>query len=373
MNTRLFSPTLLSLGLAVTLTGCASVASDGGVNTLQQRMADLPTQGVKASSISIAIPRPGQDNSAEITQLLKGPLSADAAVRVALLNNPRLQVALGSEGVNISDLSPAQHPAKLRASQQITRLSTETRKAWLHAVSAAQAVDALTQAQDAAEVSGDLARRLTQAGNWSRLQQARQQVHLVEAATELARAQQAAFSAREKLTVLLGLWGTAAQFELPTQLPALPAKPLELPDVEARALKAHEDLRIAVLLWQRQEAERRLTQPGELWSAMGNAAQLRDTAVKIRSSARETYQRYRSFHDLARIQQDEMLPLRQFISDEMLLRYNGMLSSVFKVLEDSRLQARAHHSAIQATRDFWLAEADLQSLLSGTSKLDTAP
>jgi outer membrane protein TolC len=369
MNSAIFRQSFLALGLAATLAGCASVASDGGVNTLQKRMASTPTQ----SASPVLIARPGQDNSSEIAQLLKGPLSADAAVRVALLNNPRLQIALGSEGVNISDLTPAQHPAKLRASQQITRLSTETRKAWLHAVSAAQAVDALTQAQDAAEVSGDLARRLTQAGNWSRLQQARHQVALVQAATDLARAQQAAFSAREKLVVQLGLWGASTQFELPTQLPALPAQPLEMPDVEARALQAREDIRIATQLWQRQEAERSNSRPSELWDAMSDAAKLRQTAIQVRSNARETYQRWRSHYDIAKRQQDELLPLRQFISDEMLLRYNGMLSSVFDVLADTRAQAHATHSAIQATRDFWLADADLQSLLAGAPTPDTTP
>jgi len=369
MSTALFYKSCLSFGLAATLAGCASVASDGGVNTLQQRMAKLPIQ----IATSAPIPRPGQTHSAEIAQLLTGPLSADAAVRVALLNNPGLQVALGSEGVNISDLTPSQQPAKLRASQQITRLSTETRKAWLNAVGAAQTVGALTQAQDAAEVSGEMARRLTQAGNWSRLQQARQQVFLVEAASDLTRARQAAFSAREKLVVLLGLWGAAAQFELPTELPTLPAQPRKLPDVETRALQAREDIRIATLLWQRKESERRISRPGELWEAMGDAARLRETAIKVRSHAREIYQRYRSHYDLAKHQQDELLPLRQFINDEMLLRYNGMLSSVFDVLADTRAQALATHSAIQATRDFWLADADLQSLLAGAPTQDTTP
>lgn len=369
MNSALFCKSFLALSLVATLAGCASVASDGGVNALQQRMASLPTQ----SASPMTLPRPGQDHSSEIAQLLTGPLSADAAVRVAWLNNPGLQVALGNEGVNISDLTPEQQPAKLRASQQITRLSTETRKAWFNAVGAAQTVGALTQAQDAAEVSGDLARRLTQAGNWSRLQQARQQVHLIEAASDLSRAQQTAFSAREKLVVLLGLWGASAQFELPTQLPALPAQPRDMPDVETRALQAREDIRIATLLWQRKEAERRLTKPGELWDAMGDAAKLRQTAIQVRSHARESYQHYRGHYDLAKRQQDEMLPLRQFISDEMLLRYNGMLSSVFDVLADARAQALATHSAIQATRDFWLADADLQSLLAGAPTQDTTP
>jgi multidrug efflux system outer membrane protein len=369
MSPQRLTQSLLSLGLVAALGGCASVASDGGVTSLQQRMASLPA----SSDSALPMARPGQDNSAEIAQLLKGPLSADAAVRVARLNNPGLQVALGSEGVNISDRARTQHPAKLRASQQITRLSTETRKAWLNAVGAAQTVVALRQAQDAAEVSGDMARRLTQAGNWSRLQQARQQVALVEAASEVVHAQQAAFRAREKLVVLLGLWGTAAQFELPTQLPALPAQPRELADVESRALQAREDIRIATLLWQRKEAERRLTQPGELWEAMHDAARLRESAIQVRSQARETYQRWRSHYELAKRLQDELLPLRQFISDEMLLRYNGMLSSVFDVLADTRAQALATHSAIQATRDFWLADADLQSLLAGAPTLDTTP
>ncbi len=155
MNSAIFRQSFLALSLAATLAGCASVASDGGVNALQQRsMASLPSP----SASPLILPRPGQDNSTEIAQLLKGPLSADAAVRVALLNNPGLQIALGSEGLNISDRTQAQHPAKLRTSQQITRLSTETRKAWLNAVSAAQTMGALTQAQDAAEVSGELAR-----------------------------------------------------------------------------------------------------------------------------------------------------------------------------------------------------------------------
>jgi multidrug efflux system outer membrane protein len=371
MSTTLFYKSCLSFGLATTLAGCASVASDGGVSNLQARMAKLPTQSQSATPVPI--PRPGQDNSTEIAQLLKGPLSADAAVRVALLNNPGLQVALGSEGNNISDRTATQHPAKLRTSQQITRLSTETRKAWHNAVSAAQTVGALTQAQDAAEVSGDLARRLTQAGNWSRLQQARQQVFLVDAASDLTRARQAAFSAREKLVVLLGLWGESAQFALPTKLHALPAQPRELPDVETQALQAREDIQIAMQLWQRKEDERRISRPAELWEAMGDAATLRATAIQVRSHARETYQRYRSDYDLAKRQQDELLPLRQLISDEMLLRYNGMLSSVFDVLADTRAQALATHSAIQATRDFWLADADLQSLLAGAPTPDTTP
>src|SRR5690606_27660179 len=54
-----------------------------------------------------------------------------------------------------------------------------------------------------------------------------------------------------------------------------------------------------------------------------------DTAVKARSEAREAYGAYRTAFDLAKHYRDEIVPLRKRISDESVLRYNGMLISVF--------------------------------------------
>jgi outer membrane protein, multidrug efflux system len=62
-----------------------------------------------------------------------------------------------------------------------------------------------------------------------------------------------------------------------------------------------------------------------------------------------------------------VVPLRKFINDEVLLRYNGMLASVFDLLGDMRTQIIAVNGAIEAQRDFWLADADLQTTLTGTS------
>ena len=63
---------------------------------------------------------------------------------------------------------------------------------------------------------------------------------------------------------------------------------------------------------------------------------------------------------------DEIVPLRKKISDELLLRYNGMLASVFELLADARSQAGSVNSAIEAQRDFWIAETELHSALSGS-------
>lgn len=345
--------------LLLTLTAHAAVPFDGGVSGLEAL-----AQGQASGPVAIA--RPGMDSGAAIAPLLAaGPLSADAAVHIALLNNPGLQVSLAAEGVNISDAALAGSPARRKAGQDIVLLSAQTRKAWTRAVAAAQIARLAAEAKDSAEAGGELARRMARAGNWSKLQQAREQLLLADAAAQLARARQAAFSEREKLIVLLGLWGAQTGFTLPDRLPELPAQPRELPDVESLALQQRLDLQLATAQWARQRATRREPGAEALWDAMGNAARVRELAVKARSEAREAYHGYRAAWDLAKHYETEVLPLSRFINDETLLRYNGMLASVFELLAEARAQAQAASSAVEARRDFWLADIDLRTVLAG--------
>lgn len=366
-STTCLSGTLRRSGCALLLlisAGCATASPDGGVDSLQQLTAGK-TIGTTTATASIA--RPAVDSAATVAELLKTPLTADAAVRVALLNNPGLQATLASSGLNISDATSASNQAKRQAQQDITLLSAQARKAWVNAVAASQTARYMADVTAAAEASGELARRMARVGNWSRLQQAREQLLLAEASAQLARARQAAFSEREKLVLILGLWGAQTRFALPEQLPDLPAQALELPDIEARALNERLDLRLATAQWQALQARPRASGPDAMWDAMRDSAQVREIAIKARSEARETYHGYRTAYDLARHYRDEVVPLRKFINDEMVLRYNGMLASVWELLADTRAQAMSINSAIEAQRDFWLAEADLQTLLAGAS------
>jgi manganese oxidase len=59
------------------------------------------------------------------------------------------------------------------------------------------------------------------------------------------------------------------------------------------------------------------------------------------------------------------VPLRRRIADENLLRYNGMLIGVFELLADARAQIASVNAAIEALRDFWVAQADLDMALIG--------
>ena len=87
--------------------------------------------------------------------------------------------------------------------------------------------------------------------------------------------------------------------------------------------------------------------------------------MRARSEVRAAWLTYRTALDLARQQQAEVVPLRQLIADETTLRYNGMLASVWDLLAEARNSTQAVANAIEAQRDFWLAETDLQLALTG--------
>jgi len=351
---------------AATLLVCSSLAwaapPDGGIQGLQ---ASVAGKVVGAEGPVVQLPHPAADIRNALAPLLAAPLTADTAVRMALLNNPALQALLGGEGISITDASGTDTPAKLRAQQAITVLSAQAFKAWVNAVAAARSAQLLREAKATAEASGELTRRMVQVGNVSKLAQAQSQAALSDAALALVRAEQAAFAARETLTVTLGLWGEATQFTLPTVLPALPAQALDMPDVEARAVQARADLQWASLQWQRKQHSTVPDSADALWDAMGDAARIRAQAVQLRSQARSAYFSYRSSWDIAHHLTQDVLPLRQFIHDELVLRYNGMLTSVFEVLADRQTQTLAGNASVLAQRDFWLAHANLQALLAG--------
>lgn len=317
---------------------------------------------------SMALPHPSQDYGPLqrlLDTLLTGPLGADTAVRIALLNNPALQMHMAETGLDLSDASHALHPAKLKLQQEVTLLSAYTLSAWVNAVAAAQALQAMQEAQASAEAAGELSRRMAQVGNTSKLTQAKQQAVLSEASLQVAHAQSKAFAAKEALVLAMGVWGRHAQFALPSTLPALPKQVQELPHVEAEVVAARQELKVQSALWQQKRSLPAVQDPSTLWDAMGDAASVRALAVKARSEARDAYFQYRNAFDVAQHYQAEVLPTQQFIHDELVLRYNGMLTSLFDVLAQSQALRQTKASATEAQQAFWLAHIALQALRAG--------
>ena len=296
----------------------------------------------------------------------------------------------------------------------VLSIAADTRKAYYRAVGAEEGVRYMRQVKQAAEASAELARRMTAVGNFNKLQQAREQGFYADAALNLARAQQAQTATRERLTRLMGLWGAQTQFSLPNRLPDLPKAALDQPDIERVAMAQRLDVQGARLAaeqtaknlgltkvtrfvnvlelgWVRNSSNEAPTQSGweigiELplfdWSgarvARAEAVYVQalhrtaETAINARSEVREAYGNYRSAYDIARHHRDEIVPLRQRIAEENVLRYNGMLIGVFELLADARTQIASVNGAIQALRDFWIAQADLDMALIGKPSLAAA-
>ena len=300
--------------------------------------------------------------------------------------------------------------AKSRAASEGLRVALETRKAWFTAVSASESARYAEQVKEAAEASAELARRMAAVGNWPKLNLAREQAFYAEATVRLARARQAEASARERLARLMGLWGDDLAFQLPERLPELPQAPREFgTDLEAQALAQRLDVQAArrdtealarslgltkatrfVSLLEfglinnsetGQENQRgweveigipifdfgtaRTARAERLY--MQSVNRVAEAAIQARSEVRDAYAAYRTNFDVATHYRDEIVPLRKRISEEMVLRYNGMLASVFELLADSREQVAAVNAYIETLRDFWMAESDFQMALTGRS------
>ena len=96
------------------------------------------------------------------------------------------------------------------------------------------------------------------------------------------------------------------------------------------------------------------------------ANQLEATVRAAGSNLRETYAAYRTTYDVSKHYRDEVLPVRRVISEENVLRYNGMLIGIFELLADTRDQINTVIAAINAQQEFWSANANLQAALMGT-------
>lgn len=308
--------------------------------------------------------------------------------------------------------------ARVRMAAAVVEQVSAARRAWIKAVAAREIETYAVQVKEAAEASAELARRLQSVGNFTKLQAARQHLFYADATSRLATARQSALATREELVRQLGLTDKqAASLTLPDRLPELPKSPKSPHDVAGQLASQRLDVRLARLeleaagrsrgvdlasslvdveLGVRRDTrfegngDRSTTRGFELdirlplfdWGATRRASlDARSLAAANRyeavaraagSQARESYGAYRSAFDQAKHQRDEVVPLRKTISEENVLRYNGMLIGVFELLADARDQVSGVIGAIEAQRDFWLADAGLSSTLIGKPSTGSA-
>ena len=301
-----------------------------------------------------------------------------------------------------------QQQTRLQSSIALLSTVTEVRQAWVDAVAARQVAHYREEVATAAGTAAELARRMQATGNFSRLQRAREQALAAEETANLIRARQNATAAREALIQRLGLTPSQAQaLRLPDQLSALPEAPIDEATAGAALLDNRLDVRIARTDLERTAKSLGLTQVTSVVNGLhvagvrnsetgessqrgfevelplplfdfGDAARASsearylsafnrtlEVANNASSQVRVAYEGYRSAYDLARHYRSEVVPLRQNITEESVLQYNGMLIGVFELLAAARAQSASVVQAIEAERDFWRAEAALKASLLG--------
>ena len=374
--------------------GLQAAYADIGINAAQVWQEALP-ENPKVSIGVLGIGAPG--------------LEAFRAIEGYAVNNI-LRLATRDRRVDIADTRFRQ--AQKRAVLETLQLAGRTRAAWINAVGAFETVYYLNQAQIAADAASELAEQLGESGALPKAGQAREHVFYAELAGQRAEAKLAAISAKEDLTRLMGLWGNEVEYFVPDRLPRLPKKRKDNRHIEQAALKNRVDLQIAKLelealgksygltkatryvtdfeILAGAEAEKELD-AGEIEKVktaqvefefvipifdsgkprlrkaelayMRAANQLAEMAVNARSEARSAHTDYNARYDIARHYRNSVLPLRTKIEEEALLTYNGMITNTFELLADTRAKTNAVLLSVNAKRNFWLSDANLDGVV----------
>ncbi|HOY69730.1 MAG TPA: TolC family protein [Methylotenera sp.] len=297
---------------------------------------------------------------------------------------------------------------KKNVALDVLKLAYETRIAYFNAVAANQHFLYGEQVKESAEASAELAQRMVKAGNWSKLEQAHEQSYYAQAVQEYQIAQQQKNSKIEILSRLLAVSPDVIQLQ--DRLPDLPKNLAELQTVEKTAFEQRLDLQMArsdtdtlakqlgltkttrlinvleigparVLEGRRGDAYKKgvdvsfelpLFDWGSAKVARAEATYMQavnhtaQVALNAQSEIREAHNQYLSNFTMAKHYRDEIVPLSKKISDENLLRYNGMLISPFTLFADARAQVASVNAYIAKLNEFWLAETALNMALIGS-------
>ncbi len=438
---------------ALVLAGCASVNIDQAVQD-----ANDSTTTFTGGKLELSRTAQQQQARTKLTnELLGKPLSMDDAVQLALANSPAVQTLLAQSWSELAQANQAgriSNPvftferirfadelelgrllsfglldlltlpqrriiargqtdqAKVQLSANVVEQVTQVRQGWVRAVTAQQTLQYAEQVNRTAQASAELAKRMQQVGNFTKLQRTRQQAFYADATAQLASSQHAATAAREELIRQLGLTDAQAkELKLPERLPDLPKAPRQPEVVNATAMQQRLDVQMArsqldiagksqglnllnslvdVELGIRRDTvfdnDRGTSTPrrgfelgirlpifdwGSAQRGVMNAQSLaaasryESTVRGASSQLRESYSAYRTAYDVAKHYRDEIVPLRKTMAEENILRYNGMLIGVFELLADTRDQISSVTAAINAYQQFWLADAALAASMTG--------
>ena len=306
---------------------------------------------------------------------------------------------------------------KLRVGDAVLALASNVRTGYVSLQGALQIVAMRRLVADAAQASFELATRQHDAGNISDLAHANEQALYEQSRLDLTRADADARVAREKLAVLMGVWGKEASFRVSERLPDVPRDETSLDKLESLAIaqrldlaalrKQSEALAYAVNLAKTTRWTgvvnvgadvARLHHDGSAgeWVIGPNIAievplfdrreaaiarleafhrqalhRLEAHAVEVRSEVRVARDRLVVARRIVEHYRAVLIPLRERIVALSQQEYDAMLLGVYQLLLAKQSEVSAYREYIEAVRDYWIARSDLERAVGG--RIGAAP
>jgi len=435
-------------GFLVTfVSGCASIPKDAGFDNVRNLVAERTGQRVHWLQGG-----PEDETVADTVRvMLKQELTVDQAVQIALLNNRRLQATyenLGLAQANLVQAGLLRNPvfnagilfgpapadlvfgivqdflsilyqplrrsvaeaefeaAKFKVAGAVLDMAGQTRAAFYRAQAQEQTVEFLRQVVDTTGAAYYAAKRLHDAGNVTDVVLANERALYEDTRLALAEAELERSKGRERLNVVMGLWGADTQWKINPRLPEIPNDTMDLNGLETRAIGASLDLAaaskriesVARILritnatalipefevgatFDRDDGVRKYGPTATLQIPIFDQGQARQAAarselrraqqaytafaIEIRAAVRSARQAMEVSYARALHVKNVILPIRTKIVDDTLLQYNAMQVGIFQLLLAQQQQIAAGRQYIETLGDYWLTRTQLELILSG--------
>ncbi len=280
---------LLAVGASAVLSGCASVNPRPAFTDVETSVSDRtghhPTWA--------RTPTEGQQTEQSVRELLKDELTVEAAVRIALANNPSLQATFEEIGVAQADLAQAglvKNPefdgflrfpkglpsgnnvelgllqdvldiltmplrkkigsaqleqTKLRVGSGVLALIAEVKTAYFTLQAAQQLVTRLELIMEVNRAAAEFAQKQHEAGTLNDLDLATHRATYDQAKVDVAIESTQVRADRERLNRLLGLWGSDTSWKIAKQLPEIADDDIPLEGLESLAISQRLDVAAA--------------------------------------------------------------------------------------------------------------------------------
>lgn len=219
-------------------------------------------------------------------------------------------------------------PAQRAALQQRYSIIYEASKSYYELVAQREKLSHMEDVLNAVEAASELTDRMYKVGNVNELKLLNQKKDLYKKRLEYKALEAKYLEANERFIQRLNFVNRDVNVGVEPRLPELPKDSRKLTDKEQKSINLGT-----------------ISNPG---------------SVQMRSLARISYESYLEKFNKAKSYKEDILPTQKKISEENLLRYNGMLIDVFHLLEDAEKQSKTVIEYIDANLALLIQAAKLE-------------